>query len=187
MDYKMIAICGKAGSGKDTILQKIIKQNPNLHEIVSCTTRPKREGEINGVNYYYLTGEQFADKVLNNEMLEATCFNDWFYGTSLDSLDNTKVNIVVLNPDGIDSIMAHKNIELVVFYIEVKDKTRLLRQLNREENPDVHEIIRRFKADELDFEELDFHYNVLCNENEEDLDYCIKVIDAAANRLMAKI
>lgn len=187
MNYKIIAICGKAGSGKDTILQRVVAACPQLHEIVSCTTRPMREGEANGINYFYLTGEQFGEKVLRGEMLEATCFNDWFYGTSYDSLRSDCVNIAVLNPEGIDSIATHKNIEMVVFYVEAKDKTRLLRQLNRETDPDVYEIIRRFRADELDFENLDFHHNVLINETKEDLDYNVQVIEAAAKRLKARI
>ena len=187
MNYKIIAICGKAGSGKDTILQRVVAACPQLHEIVSCTTRPMREGEADGINYFYLTGEQFGEKVLRGEMLEATCFNDWFYGTSYDSLRSDCVNIAVLNPEGIDSIAAHKNIEMVVFYVEAKDKTRLLRQLNRETDPDVYEIIRRFRADELDFEDLDFHHNVLINETKEDLDYNVQVVEAAAKRLKARI
>lgn len=187
MNYKIIAICGKAGSGKDTILQRVVAACPQLHEIVSCTTRPMREGEADGINYFYLTGEQFGEKVLRGEMLEATCFNDWFYGTSYDSLRSDCVNIAVLNPEGIDSIAVHKNIEMVVFYVEAKDKTRLLRQLNRETDPDVYEIIRRFRADELDFEDLDFHHNVLINETKEDLDYNVQVVEAAAKRLEARI
>ena len=44
--YKIIAICGKAGSGKDTLMKNVVAAYPQLHEIVSCTTRPKREGEV---------------------------------------------------------------------------------------------------------------------------------------------
>ena len=188
MKYEMIAICGKAGSGKDTIMHRVVEAMPQLHEIVSCTTRPMREGEADGVNYYYLTGEQFAEKVMAGEMLEATCFNDWFYGTSYDSLRSDCVNIAVFNPEGIDSVMAHKNnIELVVFYIEADDKIRLIRQLNREEHPDVHEIIRRFGADEIDFEDLDFHYNALTNNTPDDLEYCVKVVAAAVRTLEGRI
>ena len=187
MSYKMIGICGKAGSGKDTIMRKVVDKNPFLHEMVSCTTRPKREGEVDGVNYHFLTGEQFGNKVVNGEMLEATCFNDWFYGTSYDSLRSDCVNIGVFNPEGIDSISAHKDIDLFVFLIEANDKNRLLRQLNREENPDVHEIIRRFKTDEEDFADLDFHHNYLVNNTAEDLENCVNVIEAIAKVLEAEL
>ena len=187
MKYELLAICGKAGSGKDTLMQRVLACNPNLHEIVSCTTRPIRENEVDGVNYHFLTGTEFGDKVVAGEMLEATCFNDWFYGTSYDSLRSDCVNIGVFNPEGIDSVIAHKDIETVVFYVEADDKERLLRQLNREQHPDVHEIIRRFKADEEDFYDLDFHYNALTNNTAEDLEYNTSVVDAAAKRLEGRL
>ena len=50
--YKVILLAGKAASGKDTLLQRILEEIPSLHGIVSCTTRPPREGEVNGKIYY---------------------------------------------------------------------------------------------------------------------------------------
>ena len=182
-NYKILAIIGEAGTGKDTIMKKVLKKNPNLQEIVSCTTRPPREKEKNGVNYHFLTHEEFTKKILNNEMLEATVFNNWCYGTSYDSLDVNKVNIGVFNPAGIEALMEHKNIFIVCYYVRAADKQRLLRQLNREENPDVKEIIRRFSADNLDFSELQFHYNEIENNTPQDLDKNIEIINNACLRL----
>ena len=84
---KVIALFGKAGSGKDTILRALVKVDPDkFNEIVSCTTRPPREGEQEGVNYHFLTIDQFTEKVLNGDMLEATEFIDWHFGTAVSSL-----------------------------------------------------------------------------------------------------
>ena len=174
--YKIIALIGESGSGKDTIMQRILTKNSNLNEIISCTTRPKREGEIEGVNYYYLTTEQFTNKVINNEMLESTCFNNWFYGTSYDSLKNDTLNIGVFNPTGIESLLHNKNVNVQVFYIKASDKNRLLRQLNRENEPNINEIIRRYKTDCKNFYNLNFNYIELKNNNSEDLNYNIKYI-----------
>ena len=168
--YKIIALIGESGSGKDTLLQSILSKNTNLNEIISSTTRPKREGEGEGVNYYYLTPEQFAYKVLNNEMIEATCFNDWFYGTTYEALRSDVHNIGVFNPAGIESLILDKNIDLTVYYIQATKKNRLLRQLNREENPNVDEIIRRYKTDTEDFLDLDFNYIPLVNNTPQDLE-----------------
>lgn len=174
--YKIIALIGEAGAGKDSIMQTVLKAVPSLHEIVSCTTRPMREGEQEGVNYFYLTKEQFAEKILNMEMLEATCFNDWFYGTSLQSLDESVVNIGVFNPDGIDALLESPMVEVSVYYVHATDKNRLIRQLNREEHPNVDEIIRRFKADKEDFSDLEFEYQVLPNDTFDEYEAAVKTI-----------
>ena len=153
--YKIIAIMGEAGTGKDSLMQEILKLEPMLHEVISCTTRPMRQGEIEGVNYYYYTPEQFGDRVLHDEMLECTVFNDWFYGTSYDSVRSDCINIGVFNPTGVESLLARSDVDVKVIRVVAEDKTRLIRQLNREEWPDVREIIRRFNADWMDFEGID--------------------------------
>ena len=184
-NYKILALIGEAGTGKDTLMREVLKQNPSLNEIISCTTRPPREGEVEGKNYYFLSNEDFTQKLLNNEMLEATVFNNWCYGTSLDSLDSTKVNIGVFNPAGIESLMTHSNIYVVVYYVRTSDKNRLIRQLSRETNPNIEEIIRRYQADNFDFAELPFHYNEIDNNTLEDLEYNTKVVVAASKRLQS--
>lgn len=157
MKIKVVALFGKAGSGKDTILREVVKQG-DFHEVISCTTRPIREGEQDGVNYHYLTNEQFTDLVLANKMLEATVFRDWCYGTSLDALSYDKINVGVWNPEGLGLIIEHPSLDVLPIYIAADDKIRLLRQLNREENPDCGEIVRRYTADENDFRHIDVDF-----------------------------
>lgn len=166
---KIIALCGEAGSGKDTMMQKVLELRPDLHEIISCTTRPRREGEIEGVNYYYYTNEQFLVHTLNDRMLEYTQFNGWFYGTSREAVDENKINIGVFNPTGIKNLLTRNDVELIVVYVRRPAKQRLLGQLTREENPNVSEIIRRAAADEEDFKCLPFEYHMIDNEIYEDL------------------
>ena len=171
--YKIIAIMGEAGTGKDSLMQEILKLKPEFHEIISCTTRPMREGEAEGVNYYYYTPEQFGDRVLHDEMLECTVFNDWFYGTSYDSVRSDCINIGVFNPTGVESLLARSDVDVKVIRVVAEDKTRLIRQLNREEWPDVREIIRRFNADWMDFDGI-----------EEDFE-CIKILNGQGADLVA--
>ena len=155
LTYNIIAICGEAGSGKDTLARELVEAT-GWNNIVSCTTRPPREGEIDGKNYYFLSNEDFVLKIVNNDMLEATIFNDWCYGTMISSLDVNNINVGVFNPAGIEALKADPRIKLFVYYLDVPAKTRIIRQLNREENPDIDEIIRRYKADKEDFSDLDF-------------------------------
>lgn len=172
---KVIAICGKSAAGKDTLLQEILKLNrPDIHEIISCTTRPPREGEVHGKNYYFLSNQDFADKIENGEMLEATVFRDWCYGTSLDSLCPNAINVGVFNVDGIDILYDNPSIDLYVIEVKASAKTRLIRSLNREENPDVDEIVRRYLADEKDFEYFYGSDSVFLNENTQNMSECAK-------------
>ena len=175
--YKIIAIIGESGSGKDTVLKKLIEANPNLHKIIPCTTRPMREGEVDGVDYLFLDNYYFALKIKRGEMLEATSFNDWFYGTSYDSLDESKINVGVFNPEGVRNLFNYSDkIDAKIFRIESPARLRLIRQLSREENPNIEEIIRRYGTDKTDFESLSFGYTSLRNETYEDLQACVQDI-----------
>lgn len=163
---KIVALYGKAGAGKDTVMQQVIKMAPNLcHEIVSCTTRPPREGEVNGVNYHFLTVEEFTHKVLSGDMLEATEFREWFYGTALDALSVEQVNIGVFNTAGLQALIEDPRLEVLCVSIEATDKTRLMRQLCRETNPDCEEICRRFFADKEDFKRFQWETEVEIEES----------------------
>ena len=166
---KILALCGESGSGKDTFMQEVLKLRPDLHEIVSCTTRPIREGEIHGVNYFYYSVEEFLNKCVHNEMLESTMFNNWYYGTSKDSVVEDAINIGVFNPAGIQTLLANPEVELKIVYVRRPAKLRLMGQLTREENPNVSEIIRRAAADEKDFAVLPFEYTLIENEIYDDL------------------
>ena len=160
MKYKIIAIMGKAGSGKDTLLKALLEEPvfKDAKPIISCTTRPIRQNETDGIDYHFLTVDEFTEQLIGGEMLEATVFNNWCYGTSIHNLDPNALNIGVFNPEGCETLRENKDVRLSLIYIEATDKTRLLRQLNREQDPDCHEIVRRFGTDEIDFCEDEIEY-----------------------------
>ena len=163
---KILALFGKSASGKDSIQKWITTNYPQLtNKIVSCTTRPPRSGEQDGVDYFFLSDEEFAKKVLDGSMLEATSFREWFYGTALDQLDPDKINVGVFNITGVECILDDPRLDVVPVWIHASDRTRLRRSLDREDNPDCKEICRRFLADEKDFDEMDdFDYFGWINE-----------------------
>ena len=151
----LICIMGKAGTGKDTLLKTVCKlAGDKVNEVVLYTTRPKRENEVEGKDYFFISEEDFITKIVYEEFYEYKQFNNWYYGTGKQSLVKDKINIGVFNPKTVHSFLDYSNIYLVPVYIDADKKIRLLRQLNREANPDVNEIIRRFGTDEKDFENL---------------------------------
>ncbi len=147
----LLAIMGKSASGKNA-LQEVLCEIFDTHRVVTTTTRPMREGEVQGIDYNFVTIAEFTQKVLDLEMIEATDFNDWFYGTELGCLHGQKLNVGVFNPSGILALAEEPRINLKVIYVDTDDKIRLQRALNREPNPNCSEICRRFFADEKDFD-----------------------------------
>lgn len=175
--YKVLALIGKAGAGKDALFNAVLTTGIDVNPLVSCTSRPMREGEVNGINYYYYSREEFEQKITNGEMLEYVQFNGWWYGLSIDTFSKDKVNFVVMNPEGVRTLK-NKGMEVAPIWVCVSDKARLMRQLTREDNPNVQEIVRRFNADEKDFEDIDFSYAEVLNESIEDFGVaCANIIN----------
>lgn len=173
--YNIVALIGKSGAGKDSMMQQVLKLlaekniTAEVHEIISCTSRPMREGEAYGVNYYYYYPDDFATKIINGEMLEFTQFNNWWYGTGYDSVrSDSVINIGAFNPAGVRQLLDRQDCNVTVYWITTPDKQRLYRQLDREDDPNVKEIIRRFSADEEDFSDIDFDYIEINNNTLED-------------------
>lgn len=121
-------------------------------------------------------------------MIEATVFRGWCYGTSINHLDENKINIGVFNPSGIDILLDIPMVKLFIVYVIADDKIRVMRQLLREEHPDVAEIVRRYSTDEEDFVHFTnliaetFHCQIENNSNEKsDVDnlasYILYLID----------
>ncbi|MBS4804263.1 MAG: guanylate kinase, partial [Clostridium sp.] len=94
----LIVISGPSGAGKGTICKALLEKHKNIYLSVSATTRTPREGEVEGVNYYFLTKEDFEEKVRNNGFLEYANVHGNFYGTP-------KVNVEKMLEDGKDVIL----------------------------------------------------------------------------------
>lgn len=161
---KLIALFGESGTGKDTI-QKWLVNTCEMNGLVSYTTRPRRKGEINGTDYCFIDENFFKDLISQNRLLEYTVFNNWYYGTPSMDLRSENINVGVFNIIGINNIkLAFKDkIDVLPIKIEAGQKTRLMRALQREANPNCSEICRRFLADEKDFHCIPFDYEVFDN------------------------
>ena len=170
--YQVIALIGMSGAGKDTMLKRTCEAHPLLFSpIVSCTTRPMRANEVAGVDYHFISIEEFTHKVLAGDMLEATEFRNWFYGTPINSLAEDKINIGVFNPAGVEALIGDPRLSVLPVKINCDDKVRLMRCLEREPHPDCHEICRRFFADQEDFTKMELEeYAVVDTSNGGDAD-----------------
>ena len=78
---KLFVLSGSSGVGKGTVLKGFLKKNPNFMLSISCTTRQPREGEVDGVNYFFLSKEKFKKYIDENKFLEWAQFAGNFYGT----------------------------------------------------------------------------------------------------------
>lgn len=160
--YKIIALFGESGAGKDTI-QNTITKCFNVNKIISCTTRPPRDYEKDGYDYFFVSYNNFKKMLMYNEVIEYTIFNNWYYGTPIISLTEDKVNIGIFNIEGIETILEDPRLEVLPIYIYSNEKERLMRCLNREKDPDCSEICRRFLADKEDFANIPFSFNIIRN------------------------
>lgn len=159
---KIYCICGKSSTGKDTIYKRILSdESLSLNNIVTCTTRPIREGEVDGREYRFITDEQAVKLEADGKVIELRAYNTvhgiWKYMTVDDG------NIDLANKDYLiigtlesyvkcRSYFGRENI--LPIYIEVDDGVRLERALEREkkqDNPKYEEMCRRFLADAKDF------------------------------------
>ena len=84
----LIVFSGPSGCGKDTILSEYMKGRKDAFLSISATTRAKRDGEIENVSYYYLTKEEFEERIKNIGMLEYACYCDNYYGTPREEVYN---------------------------------------------------------------------------------------------------
>ena len=160
---KIYYMMGKSSSGKDTIYKEIRKELPYLKTLTLYTTRPMREGEQNGVEYYFVSNE-ILDKYKNEgKIIELrtyqTVYGDWKYATIDDGQINLDKNdyLMIGTLESYVKTKAYYGTEnLIPLYIEVEDGERLMRAIARErrqEHPGYEEVCRRFLADQKDFSE----------------------------------
>lgn len=141
----MLALIGESACGKSTI-QNTLCDNYGFKKIITYTTRPKRTGEIDGVDYNFITQEDYDEKLRNNFFFENATYNGWNYGTARKDVEgNTDNKVIVLTPSGLRKFKSNRKIDLFSVYIKVDRKSRLVKILNRGDN--IEEAYRRNLSD----------------------------------------
>ena len=184
---KIITLTGCSASGKDTLLNMIIRYNKNILPIISTTTRPMRKGEKEGVNYY------FKDKIDLDSLIEyreyKTVNGIYFYGIEKEEIENklkqSNTLIVILDYRGLKAMREYclkNNIKIESYYIQVPLKTRLYRSLKREEweYPDEEhylEICRRAIADNEEVEIAKYDKEIKVINNKTNIDFLKNILN----------
>lgn len=157
---KIFYLMGKSASGKDSIYKKIKETMPELKPIVIYTTRPIREGEQEGIEYYFVDDKRLEELQRAGKVIELRAYNTvhgiWKYFTADDGQFDREDYLIAIGT--LESYMQLRKYfgddKLVPIYIEVEDGVRLLRALERErkqKEPKYEELCRRFLADAADF------------------------------------
>jgi guanylate kinase len=110
--HKLILFCGPSGSGKTTIVHHLLKKFPMMRFSVSATTRPKRENETDGIDYHFLSPEEFRTKIANNEFLEwEEVYKDRYYGSLKSEVDRilNDGNVALFDIDVVGGLNIRKN------------------------------------------------------------------------------
>lgn len=154
----MIVLVGESASGKSSI-EKYLVHNYNYKKIVSYTTRPPRDGEIDGEDYHFISVEQFESLREQGFFAETAVYRNWCYGTAKE--DCTDDKIAVLTPHGLRQLKKIDGINIVSFYISVPRRDRLIKLLQR--GDDVDEACRRSLSDVGQFDGIEDEVNFVIN------------------------
>ncbi len=187
----VLAILGKSGSGKDTLCNFLEQQE--IHRIKRFSTRPMRDGESQGNPYLFVDKDSLCNDFLDNQnnYLEMNFFGEWAYATHIDSLEKD-INVGAFDEDAVEQMVEFmslqeiegaiayesKKIRVIPIFLEVPAKTRIIRQLSREEFPDIESILERCIDEKNKYTYLD-EYNILSGEStvEENFEKIKKILD----------
>ena len=168
---KLFVLVGKSCSGKTTILNEVLSKL-EIPVLMSYTTRPPRNGEIDGKEYKFVDMHTFDTDYKNEDILEYDVFRidsirqSWVYYTKKSDLLLPQTSqIKVVSPTGLAQLMSNKELKnnIVSIYIESSDKLRQKRYLTRAISPD--NMNDRFSRDEKNFQHLFTDYIIINNEN----------------------
>ena len=143
---KRIVLAGHAASGKDHA-RKVL-ESIGLEYGISYTTRPPRDGEVNGKDYHFLTKNQFERMIHKDKWYEYVTFNNWYYGTSNEQFHGG-CQVFIMTPHGISLIKPEDRSETLIIFFNIPESIRRERLIGRNDNSDS--IDRRMEADTKDF------------------------------------
>ena len=167
----LVILSGVAGAGKDTIKKELLKRMSNVETLPSYTDRPKREGDIPGQTYNFVTAEEFERMIKDNELYEYSVHHNHYYGTSRKLL-NEKINsgkIIVkdIEVNGTQALidLLKDDVKIVTIFLRVPKEELRHRLENRIDKPSIKEIELRLNRFDYEESKISMYDYVLKNNN----------------------
>lgn len=173
----LIVFSGVSGVGKGTILSQLMPMEElNLAYSVSMTTRKPREGEVEGINYFFVSKDRFKQAIKDGELLEHARFVNNDYGTPKkyveEMLEKGKNVILEIEIRGAKQIM-EKCPDALSIFIVPPSLEELERRLKERSSEDEQTIMKRIAKARRELKDIDFYEHVVCND---DLDIAVKEV-----------
>ena len=175
---QLIVVSGPSGAGKDTVIKEVLKTNKSAWVSVSCTSRKPRPGEIDGRDYFFLTREEFEQRIKENKFLEYAEYADNYYGTPADviqeKLDQGIDVILVIEIQGALKIK-EKLEETIFIFILPPSMKELKRRLEGRNTETKEKLFKRFQTAYKELNEVTKYNYVVIND---EVDLAAKKINA---------
>ncbi len=191
----MYVMSSPSGAGKTTISRALLKNNPDLVISVSATTRPRRAGEVNGQDYFFVTPDEFRDMVDNRDMLEHAKVFDHYYGTPRqpveEALASGKDVIFDIDWQGTQQLAEIARDDLVTVFIlppSRSDLEKRLRHRSRDTLESEEQIRGRMAkaADEMSHY-LEYDYVLINRDIDEAIEKAQLILDAERLKRRRKV
>lgn len=182
MNKKLYVISGSSGVGKGTVLKGFLKKNPEFMLSISCTTRKPRPGEVDGVNYFFLSKDEFQNCIDNDKFLEWAEFAGNFYGTKKKYINQCleQGKDIILEIDTQGALQVKKRMpEAVLIFICPPSYEALENRLRGRHTEDEETIQKRLEQAEIELERAErFDYKIL----NDDLEKAICALENVINK-----
>ncbi len=174
--HVLMVVSGPSGVGKGTIVKDIIARRADVVESVSCTTRPPREGEVDGKHYFFLTREEFLRRIEENGFLEYDEHFGNIYGTPRSFVEETlQEKSMILEIDVEGALRVKKQYpDCVLVMIVPPSVEELKRRLQGRSSESEEDIAKRLSRMEYEYSKKDLYDYVIVND---DLQTAIRAVE----------